>query len=91
MLAERDAAVGFAVGQEDAPSVLLERDVAEMRPAVAVGADRGAQIDVARDEIRTEVAPPLHEAWLPGLERALQAPVAAQVDVVGDAIAVVGV
>src|ERR1700730_13961918 len=36
VLPKGDATVGFTVRQEDAPSVLLERDVAEMRPAVAV-------------------------------------------------------
>src|SRR5580700_2967188 len=90
VLTKGNATVGITVGQEDAPPILLERDVAEMRPAVAVGADGGAEVHVARDEIRAEVPPPLHEARLPGLERSLQAAVAAQIDVVGNAICVIG-
>ena len=82
VLAKRDAPVGLTVGEEDPPPILLERDVPEVRPAVTVGADRRAQVDVPRDEVGSEVAPPLHEAGLPRLERTLQSPVAAQVDVV---------
>ena len=42
-VAEADAAIGRRLGQEDAPAILRQLDVIEMRPAGGVDADRRAQ------------------------------------------------
>jgi hypothetical protein len=90
VLAKRDAPIGFPVSEEDPPAILLKRDVAEMSPSIAVRADGRAEVHVACDQVRPEIAPPLHEPRLPRFERALQTAVAAEVDVVGDAVRVIG-
>ena len=46
VVAEGDHAVGIAAGEEDAPAIVRHLHVAEVRPAVGVGRDRGAQVDV---------------------------------------------
>ena len=48
VLAERDAPVGVALGEEHAPAVVLHRHVVEVRPALAADVDGGAQVDVLR-------------------------------------------
>jgi len=55
VLTERDAPVGLAVGEEYPPPILLEREMAEMRPAIAICADGGAEVHVACDQVRPEV------------------------------------
>ena len=80
--------VGVALGQEDAPAVVLHRHVVEVRPAVAADGDRGAQVDV----LRSGAPGPwffhqFEELRLPGLQRPLQLAVAGQVDVVRDLLA----
>src|SRR5262249_12949543 len=90
VVAEGDLPVGIAAGEEDAPAIVGHFHVAEVGPAVGVGGNGGAQIDVeAGRAVGAHLLPPVEEAWLPVLERAVQAAVARQVDVVGDALAVV--
>src|SRR5439155_9079137 len=83
MGAEADAAIGLRLGEEDAPAIVRHADMAEIRPALRVDADRRAQIDLGRGcTLRPELAPPVEIARLPGLQRAQQAAVAGEVDVV---------
>ena len=48
VLAERDAPGGIALGEEDAPAVVVHGDVPEVRPPLAADVDRGAKVDVLR-------------------------------------------
>src|SRR2546425_9668901 len=90
VIAEGDRAVGLRLGEEDAPAVVGHLEIPELRPALRIHADRRAQVDVARlVALRPHVAPPLEEPRLPFLQRALQAPVAGEVDVVRDALQIV--
>ncbi len=92
VVAEVDLAIGIARVEEDAPAVVGHLDVAELRPALRIDADRGAQVDVeVARAVGAHVVPPAQEVGLPLLERALQRAVAAEVDVVGDLFAVVDV
>src|SRR4029079_11329157 len=71
--------------EEDAPAIVGHLDVVEVRPAVGRDRHCGAQVDVAvLPANRPHLLPPVAEVGLPGFERALQALVAAEVDVVGD-------
>src|SRR5229473_988293 len=90
LVAEADAAVGHGVGEEDAPAVIRHLHRAVARPALGVDRGRRAQIDVGGEEIRgPHAAPPIEEARLPMLQRALQRAVLGEVDVVGDALLIV--
>src|SRR5207248_10090156 len=89
VFAERDAPVGRRFGQADAPAVLREPDEVVMRPAFLTDGDSCAEEDlVLLERDGAEIAPPVDELGLPALERALQAPVFGQADVVRDLIAV---
>src|SRR6185295_11447114 len=83
-IAEADAAIVNGIGEEDAPAILGQLDVFEMRPARRIDADRGAHVHlvVVLEPLRPHVFPPLDVLRLPVLERALQALVARQVDVI---------
>ena len=83
-VAEADAAIVRRLGQEDAPAILRQLDVIEMRPARGVDADRRAQVHLVAvlEPGRPHVAPPIEIRRLPVLERAQQPLVAGQVDVV---------
>ena len=81
------AAVAVALGEEDAPAVVLHRDVAEVRPALAADVDRGAQVDVLGRQRRAHRLPPVEEVGLPRLQRPLQPAVLVQLDVVRDLLA----
>src|SRR5262249_14945003 len=90
VVAESDRAARLGFGEKNTPAVFGHAHVAELRPALGVDADRGAQIDVARLEpLRTHVVPPLEELRLPVLERALQPAIATEVDVVRDPLEVI--
>ena len=88
-VAEADAAIVGGLGQEDAPAVLGQLHVVEVRPAGGVHADGGAQVDLVMilEALRPHVAPPVQVGRLPVLQRALQALVAGEVDVVRNALA----
>src|SRR5665647_1678515 len=62
-----------------------------LRTAIAVATDgnRRAQVDVLGWQRWAELFPPVEELGLPALERALQASIAGEVHVVGNALAVV--
>ena len=88
--AEVDLAVRLRRGEEDAPAVVGHPHVVVVRPALGLDADRGAQVDVhGLRLLRPHLAPPLEVLGLPVLERALQRPVARELDVVRDALVVV--
>ncbi len=88
--AEVHLAVGFGGREEDAPAVVGHLHVVEMRPALGLDADRGAQVHVGRRRaFRPHVGPPVQELGLPVLERALQRLVAREVHVVRDLLAVI--
>jgi hypothetical protein len=90
VVAEVDLAVLLGRVQEDAPAVVGHLHVAELRPALRVHADGGAQVDVeVLAAVGAHVVPPAQVVGLPLLQRALQRAVLAQVDVVGDLLAVV--
>jgi hypothetical protein len=83
-IAEGDAAVGLGLGEEDAPAVVGHADVVEVGPALLAHRRGGPQEHVVVLVLdRAELAPPVEVAGQPGLEGALQAPVAGQADVVG--------
>src|SRR5580658_1647626 len=89
-VAEADGAVGRGVGEENAPAILRHLDGAVARPTL--GVDRGgrAQIDVGVEEIaRPHLAPPVEEARLPMLERALQRAVLGETDIVRDPLLII--
>jgi hypothetical protein len=85
-IAEADRAIVDRIREEDAPAVLREFDVLEMRPPFGVDADRGAHVDlvVVLEPLRPHVLPPLDVLRLPVFERALETLVAGQVDVIRD-------
>ena len=85
-IAEADAPIVRGIGEEDPPAILRQLDVLEMRPPFRINADSGPHVNlvVILKALRPHVAPPLDVLGLPVLERALQALVAGQVDVVGD-------
>src|SRR5207244_9654768 len=90
VIAEGDRAVGLRLGEEDAPAVVGHLEIAELRPALRVHADGGAQVDVpGLVAFRSHVPPPLEEPRLPFFQRALQAAVAGEVDVVRNALQII--
>jgi hypothetical protein len=90
VLAEVDRAAGFLRREEDAPAVVGHLDVVEVRPALRVDADGGAQVDLgAGSLVRPHLVPPVEVGGLPVLEGALQRLVRGEVDVVGDFFAVI--
>src|SRR5262245_54122617 len=90
MLAESDLPrFTPALGQEDAPPVLLHRHPRPACPAVPPDRDRRAQVDVPRRQRRPERGPPVKEPRLPGLERALKLAVGRQVDVIRNPLGVI--
>src|SRR5271155_141237 len=90
MLAERNFAIVLWVGEENAPSVVRHLDVAECRPALCVSRNCSPQINIAALEtFRSHLAPPSQEAGLPCLERALQAAVIGETDVIGNPLRIV--
>jgi hypothetical protein len=73
VVAEVDLAVLLGRVQEDAPAVVGHLHVAELRPALRVHADGGAQVDVeVLAAVGAHVGPPAQVVGLPLLQRALQ-------------------
>ncbi len=88
--AEVHLASGFRGIEEDAPAVLRHLHVVEVRPALGIHADRGAQVHVdVAGAFRAHVGPPVLELGLPVLERALQRAVAREIDVVRNLFGVI--
>src|SRR5207249_4738218 len=85
-IAEADPAIVDRIRQKDAPAVLGQLHVLEMRPSGWIDADGGSYVHlvVVLEALRPHVAPPLNVFRLPVLQRALQPPVARQPDVVGN-------
>ncbi len=86
-IAETDPAIVDRVREEDAPAILGQFHVFEVRPSRWVDADGRPDVDlvVVLESLRTHVLPPLDVLRLPVLERALQPLVARQSDVIGNA------
>src|SRR5215470_7085221 len=90
MIAEADRAARLGLGEEQPPAVLRHLDVVELRPALRVDAHGGPEIDVlGLEAVGAHLHPPVEELRMPLLERALQAAVVGEADVVRDALAVV--
>ena len=69
--------------EEDAPAILRHLHVIEVGPAIGLDRDGGAQVDVLRHPaLGTHLLPPVDELRLPRFERALEALVAREIDVI---------
>ena len=76
--------------QQNAPAVFGHADVVELGPALGVDAHGGAQIHHRLLEtFGAHVVPPVDVAGMPALQRALDAQIAAEIDVVGDEAVVI--
>jgi hypothetical protein len=87
-IAKPDAAIVRRLGEENAPAILGQLDVIEMRPPRSIHADRGAQVDLVAvlEPRRPHFAPPVEIRRLPVLERAQQPLVARKSNVVRDLV-----
>ena len=87
VVAEADAAVRLGVCEKDAPAIVRHPGEAEVRPAAAVDRRGGAQIHLRRAaRHRPHLPPPVEKGRLPLLQRAPQAAIGREIDVVGDAL-----
>jgi hypothetical protein len=85
MLAAGDAPILDLRRQQDAPAVFRHLHVVELRPALGIDADRGAQIDQRLLEVvGDQVVPPVDVAGVPLLQRLEHPLVARKTDIVGD-------
>ena len=85
VVAESDLAVGFALGEEDAPAVVGHLDMLEVGPTLLADRDRRSEVDrVPLESDRPQLLPPLDILRLPGLQRPLQASIACEIDIVRD-------
>jgi hypothetical protein len=85
-ITEANPAIVHGIGKEDPPSVFGQLDVLEVRPTGRIDAHRRPHVHlvIVLEALGPHVAPPLDVGRLPVLERALQALVAGEADVVGD-------
>ena len=84
---EPDDPVSGGRGQENTPAVVRHLHVVVVGPAAGVDVDGGAQVHVARLESdRTGFPPPVDVGRLPCLQGPPQAPVVAELHVVGNAL-----
>src|SRR4029453_13993664 len=80
VLAEIHLSLRLRRRQENAPSIVLHLHVIEMRPALRLDADRGAEADVgAPGSFRSHGVPPVEIPRLPLLKRPLQRLVAREI------------
>ena len=85
MAAERDLAVLLRRRQQDAPAVFRHPHIVELGPALGIDRDRGAQIDQRLLEaLRPHVLPPVEIARVPAFQRAQDAAVLGEADIVRD-------
>src|SRR5206468_3288820 len=90
--AERDGAALDRGREQDAPLVFRHADEVELGPALAVHADRRAQVyEALLEALGAHILPPADVAGVPGFERLAHAPVRAEADVVRDEPVVVDV
>jgi len=90
VIAKMDLPTLFGRVQKDAPTVVGHLDVSELGPALGIDAGGCPEIDIEiLAAVRPHVLPPGQVVGLPLLERTLQRAVFAQVDVVGDLVAVI--
>ena len=88
--AEIDPAVLFGGGEENAPAVIGHANEIVIGPAAGLDADGRAQVNVHLLAFRgAHFLPPVHVFGLPFLQRALEAAVLGQIDVVGDCFSVI--
>ena len=90
MVSECDRALRAGPGKKNPPAVVRHLHVAEIRPPVALHADRRAQVDlVAPRPFRAQLPPPTQVPRLPRFQGALQPAVVRQTYVIGYALAVI--
>src|SRR5262249_17075863 len=90
VIAEADLAVRLHRIEEDAPAIVGHFQVVEVRPAIAIHADGGAEIHVvAAGAVRSHLAPPAEKSRLPALQRPLERLIGCEIDVVRYLLAVV--
>jgi hypothetical protein len=78
--------------EQHAPAIFRHLHIIELRPALGIDADGGAQIDGAALEFfRDQIVPPVDVAGMPFLQRLQHAPVGGEADIVGDQRVVVDV
>ena len=83
--AERNLAALLLRRQQNAPAVFGHLHVIELRPALGIDRDGGAQINQrVLEALRPHVHPPVDVARMPALERAQHLPVFGEIDVVRD-------
>ena len=92
MAAERNLAVVFLGREQDAPAVVGHLHVVELRPALRIDRDGGAQIDLGvLETLRAHVPPPVDVAGVPAFQRAQHLAIFGEIDVVRDLGGVVDV
>ena len=90
MRAERNLAAFQLRRQQHAPAIFRHAYIVELGPALGIDADRGAQIDQRfLEAFRPHVVPPVDVAGMPLLQRALDAHVLPERDIVRDQAVVV--
>ena len=83
ILAEGNDAVLFLRRQQDAPAIIRHLDIVELGPAARIDRIGGAQIDQRLLEtFRAHVAPPVHVAGMPALQRLEHLAIFAEIHVV---------
>ncbi len=88
--AERNLAAFMLWRQQYAPAVFRHAHVIELGPAFGIDADRGAQIDQRfLEAFRPHVVPPVDVAGMPFFQRALDARVLPESDVIRDQAVIV--
>ena len=92
ILAEGNDAVLFLRRQQNAPAIFRHLHIVELGPAARIDRIGGAQIDQRLlKAFRPHVAPPVHVAGMPALQRLQHLAIFAEIDVVGDLGGVVDV
>ena len=85
VFAKADGPVLIRIGEENSPTIFRHLDVAEIGPALGIDADRRAKIHVVIERaFGAKFLPPVQEAGLPRLKRALKAPIIPEIDVIRD-------
>lgn len=85
VLAEGNDAVLFLRSKEDAPAIFRHLDVVELGPAARIDRIGGAQVNQRLLEtFRSHVAPPVHIAGMPALQRLQHLAIFTEIHVVGN-------
>jgi hypothetical protein len=85
MLAERNDAIFLLRRKQDAPAIVGHADIVELGPAARIDGVGGAQIHQRLlKAFRPHVAPPVHIAGMPALQRLQHLAVFGEIHVVGN-------